>query len=65
MLCFLVLRIDHLVVIGNADGAKFADERRHIFFSVQTGEALYFLRASVPVCVVCVLLIQCAKFPFA
>ena len=23
-----------------------------------------FLRASAPVCVVCVLLIQCAKFPF-
>ena len=32
-------------------------------FSVQIGEALYFLRASAPVCVVCVLLIQCAKFP--
>ena len=33
-------------------------------FSVQIGEALYFLRASAPVCVVCVLLILCAKFPF-
>ena len=32
--------------------------------SVQIGEALYFPRASAPVCVVCVLLIQPAKFPF-
>ena len=30
----------------------------YFFFSVQTGEALYFLRASAPVCVVCVLLIS-------
>ena len=28
------------------------------FFSVQIGEALYFLRASAPVSVVCVLLMQ-------
>ena len=31
---------------------------------MQTGETLYFLRASAPVCVVCVLLIQPAKIPF-
>ncbi len=34
------------------------------FFLMQTGETLYFLRASALICVVCVLLIQSAKFPF-
>ena len=55
---------DNLAVSGNAEDAEYTDERRLIFFSVQIGEALYFLRASAPVCVVCVLLIQPAKFPF-
>ena len=56
---FMVGRLnDNLSVSGNADDAEYTDERRLIFFSVQIDEALYFPRASAPVCVVCVLLIS-------
>ena len=47
----------------NADDADLAQINADLYFLSADRRSPLFLRTSAPVCVVCVLLIQCAKFP--
>ena len=56
ILCILIYR-------KNADDADLAQINADLYFLSADRRSPLFLRTSAPVCVVCVLLIQCAKFP--